>query len=380
MSDDFKNKLEAYNNGKLTKEEKIEFENELDKMEVYQSHLNNLMDEQGKAEENENNNEKGKKQKQLVKRGKWRARLQNALTALAIILIIMVVCISITVTYFTWGEPDRFKIYTDVIQAGVATTKPNITIGSSGTNIGFLTMKYDAELRKWIGGEHETVGELHSSFLFGPSTEIPNDIHQQPYFIYPEQQHMYDSPDGFDQLEHLPEGTVAELFVSLSDYYETNEVLQKFVGKNMRPTWFAVDTGVNNEDEIGPIGFPYEGYHFKADYDISKKEGDSLLISEDTEQSRSTKMFDDGEKRNKEFFEALILMEEYYSIANTFLWASSKEKLSEKINYIDENGTRIYGVVVTGPSKELLKLKEEDWIGSSAISEKRLWNWDDIVN
>ncbi|WLD94602.1 anti-sigma factor [Alkalihalobacillus sp. AL-G] len=382
MSEDFKKKLEAYSNGELLQEEQVEIENELDKMEVYQSYLDNLVNTHD--QEQDNGTDRTKKQKSLITRGKWRARFQNAWTALSILIIILFIGWGTSVIFYTWGEPaDRSESYIDVIKATIETTQPNITVGSSGMNVGLFTMNYDAELRKWIGSDHETIGELDSKFLFNLSSiQLPDDIYQHPFFIYPEQQEQLDPPGGFEVLERLPEGTVSELFISLSDYYETNEILKKFEGENMWPTWFAVDTGFEQKDEIRaseePLGFPLNGYHFLSEYQFDSKNGEFILKAfGGAAHSKSRKVYGDGEERNEEFFKALLLMKKYYSIADDIHW-SSEERLSEQIEYIDENGTKIYGVVVNGPTKELLKLKDEDWVGSAVVGEKRLWNWRDV--
>lgn len=40
-----------------------------------------------------------------------------------------------------------------------------------------------------------------------------------------------------------------------------------------------------------------------------------------------------------------------------------------------ENGVNMFGVVVTGPTREILKLKDEQWVGGMKVGEVRLWNW-----
>ena len=50
--------------------------------------------------------------------------------------------------------------------------------------------------------------------------------------------------------------------------------------------------------------------------------------------------------------------------------------MGERIEYLKSHGVNIYGMVVTGPTKELLKLKENTWIASIRLGEVRLWDWD----
>lgn len=43
---------------------------------------------------------------------------------------------------------------------------------------------------------------------------------------------------------------------------------------------------------------------------------------------------------------------------------------------MEEHGINHYGVVITGPTEEILKLKKESWIKEIRIDEIRFWNWD----
>jgi len=50
-------------------------------------------------------------------------------------------------------------------------------------------------------------------------------------------------------------------------------------------------------------------------------------------------------------------------------------KIQERIDYLNQNGIGIYGAVVTDPSKEILKLRNEAWIKGFNLGEVRFWNW-----
>ena len=45
---------------------------------------------------------------------------------------------------------------------------------------------------------------------------------------------------------------------------------------------------------------------------------------------------------------------------------------------IQDEGFTAYGAVVTGPVKELLKLKELETIQGVQLGEVELWNWDPL--
>lgn len=50
--------------------------------------------------------------------------------------------------------------------------------------------------------------------------------------------------------------------------------------------------------------------------------------------------------------------------------------LQERYDYIQANGFKVYGAVITGPTKELLKLREEPGIYQVQLGDVELWNWE----
>ena len=49
--------------------------------------------------------------------------------------------------------------------------------------------------------------------------------------------------------------------------------------------------------------------------------------------------------------------------------------LEERMNYLEDNGFYHYGAVITGPTKELLQLQEEELISTIMVDEIAFWNW-----
>lgn len=55
-----------------------------------------------------------------------------------------------------------------------------------------------------------------------------------------------------------------------------------------------------------------------------------------------------------------------------------KLNIEEQLAYLNDNGIKHHGVVVTGPMKGLSKLQNEEFINAVAIAEVGFWNWDSI--
>ena len=184
-------------------------------------------------------------------------------------------------------------------------------------------------------------------------------------------------------MEKLPEGTVAEAFISLDKLYEVDEILEKLENRDFKPIWFAVDVGCEKEEFINNlIGFPYQtlwndtywALDSITEEEISEKEMWGSKVVTEIRSSPDIDSYGDGEIRTENFMENLKYLQEYEEMANEVTPFGDLD-LNNKISYLEKNGVRIYGLVITGPSKEILKLKEEEWATNIKVGEVRFWNW-----
>lgn len=394
LSEDFREKLKAYREGKLTEEEREELEKELDKIEEYQAFLEEEMDNSlTKDAEDENgvaDTNSSKSERKIIKRAKWKARIHNALTAIGIVIAFTFVCGVITSLFYLVGEPNRMDVYKDIVRSTIAVTEPNISFGHSENSAGtFFTLNIDGKLRKKIGSSEINIGQANFKFLFNKCTDSTRKWGEiedgYPGFMFRnndiEQKNYYE--EDWKRLDKLPEGTVAEAYISLDKLYETDELLSKFKELDMKPLWFAVDTGFNNreiqrlEESFSPIGFPYQPMWHDDDMKIiSSSEKKGFLFSRVKTISKSSPSIEEygsGNIRNENFIKTLVLLKKYEKIAEKI--ANSDLKLQQRIDYIKSNGVNIYGVVATGPTKEILKLKNEKWVSGVKVGDVEFWNW-----
>lgn len=395
LGEDFKRRLKDYAEGKLSENERKEVESELQKMEDYQNFLEEQMKEEGSNKMNDSNcpRELSKdEQIKILKRGKWKARLQNALAAIGIILVATIIFNIFTAVFYDVGKISRREIYRDVVNSTIAVTQPNIRAGNSGSSTTpFMSMNLDSGLYKRVGSEDIRVGEMSVKFLLGqagyPQRKWLMEKGVQDssgMFCYPSSERM--ASDGeWIKLEKLPEGTVSEVYVSLDKFYGTGEILGKFKDKDINPLWFAVDTGFDKAEPglsdqiVYPIGFPSNPIWHNDDWTlVSSKEEKTGIIGRTVSITKSAPEYDPygSEKlRNENFIKTLNLMKKYEKIVDRITNIPGLN-LEKRIEYINANGINIYGVVVTGPSKEILKLKDEAWVAGIKVGEVRLWNWE----
>ncbi|MDQ0271669.1 anti-sigma factor [Cytobacillus purgationiresistens] len=382
MSDDFKRKLEAYEKGKLSDTELEEFEKDLEKLEAYQEFM-----EENHPTETTSLAMNEKRAKKILKRSKWRARLQTAFMAIAIFIGFTIVTSILSAVYYSWGTQDRMEVYRSVIDYTMTVTDPYGDMGGTSTNsTPYFGLKTQRDLKKRVGDEVIKVGELKTNFLFSmmsyPEREYFGSLTEQaPVFSYPGSEER--GMSGWDRLKNLPEGTVVSAYVSFAELLDTDQVFQNFNGKEMKLLWLAVDTGSEGNDDHGsifePFGFP--NYPIWHDDDMildSREEEKGLFGSRVISEGHSSPEYNEGDTEvlHKQFLKTLNFLEDNEKKVNKFLFG--KTDLSKQIKYLEKNGFQHYGVVITGPTKEILKLQDEEWISALEVDEVRLWNWDGL--
>jgi len=380
MSDEFKNKLDAYEKGELQGDELADFEKELEKLELYQEHLDGKKS-QAVTTINEN------KQLKILKRSKWKARFQTALTALGIFILVVIVSSILTAAYYSWGTPDRGDVFAKVIDYTLAVTEPDGEFGGTSSNAKpFFSMEMERDLKKKVGSNVMKVGELKVNFLFSlmgfPERNYMGNVSQdQPIFTYPGFDREW---SDWERLEKLPEGTVVSAYISFNNLVSTDEVYQLLGEKDFDISWFAVDTGDMGEEAsldggaiLDPIGFPSTPIWHEDDMKLdSREETKGFLFGKVVSEGYSSPSYQEGDTDmlHKQFLKTLRFLEKHEKMANK-LYQGRKLDLETKLQYLEKNGIKHYGVVITGPTKEILKLKNEKAISTIEVDEVGFWNW-----
>ncbi|HHW38008.1 MAG TPA: hypothetical protein GXX18_12315 [Bacillales bacterium] len=380
MSDEFKRKLEAYEKGELSDIELEDFEKELEKLEKYQEFL-----EENSVEQIKDSNGNEKRQQKILRRSKWKARLQTAFSALALILAFTIFSSILTAVYYSWGTPDRVDVFRNVIDYSLTVTDPYGYLGGTSTNTGpFFGLNTERDLNKKVGDETVKVGELKTKFLFSMMS-YPERINfgkvsdSNPNFLYPVGEVR--NVSEWNKLERLPEGTVVSAYLSFAELIETKKVLQLFEGKEMDLIWLAVDTGLEGKNEqiiFDPIGFPSFPIWHDDDMILDSREvKKGLFGSKIVSEGHSSPDYIAGDQDvlHKQFLKTLYFLKDHERKANNFYFG--KLELSKRIDYLETNGFKHYGVVITGPTKEILKLREEPWVEGLKVDEVSFWNWND---
>ncbi|MED5018926.1 anti-sigma factor [Paenibacillus chibensis] len=394
MSDDFKRKLQDYKDGKLPEEERAELELELAKMETYQAYLDELLENEADRRDASQSPltvgdaKMHKREAKLLRKGKWKARINTVLTLISLLIWITFLSSIGTSLFYSLGNPGYGNTDRHVVEAAIAVAYPNMDVRLSSDAGPYFNMKVKSPVTKTVGKEHMEVGDFSASFLFNwmrlyDFSWTDREANGKAMFQYPGSS-GFNSDQAWERLQKLPEGTVAEAFVSYKRFYTTDEILQQFKGKEMNPLWFAVDSGdasakwrsFNGGVELNPIGFPANPVWLPEDgipSNVSEQKTGFLTLEKHSVTSYpSLDVYGSGDIRDENFVNTLKVLVKHKFIAKRLI---PFVDLKATLDYVEKNGVKIYGVVVTGPTKEILKLKDDPEVSALQAGKVALWNW-----
>ena len=332
------------------------------------------------------------KQTRILRRAKYKNRFSLTLFLLSLFFVLTIAGLLSSSYYFNRGD-ENSRLYR--VQKTAATlidfTFPNVSIqpsilfspplppwyfssaswGQSSVEIKpYFTAQGTYVLQKRLGKESIFVGNLNINQFFNFISRDWNwkDGAYRNYldFVYPtpnstgiDPSVQVSSPSEkvWKALTILPEGTVAEMAVSFDTTYSIDDLKEVFRNYDLDICWYAVYTGVEDSGD-----FPYEkGYSLSAFGGVwgfsSIRQNDDL----------------NGQKY---FLDNMQFLAENQATAEKFYRGNHADlQLDKRNDYVQKNGIKVYGVVVTGPTKELLKLRELPAIHHPALGEVALWNW-----
>lgn len=334
-----------------------------------------------------------KKQARILRLAKYKNRFSLAIFLFSLFIVLYMASMLLSSYYFnSGGENSRLYKVQKTALALIEFTFPNVSVQPElpspfppwyfsslawGQNRLDIKPGFRAEgtyfLQKQVGKENRAVGTLNTRQFFNiinPEWNWQNGSFQDYLcFYYPgsapeETAQSINETDRASQevwkaLTQLPEGTVAEMAVSLDKTYSIDEIRSIFADYDLDICWYAVYTGLEEYGEYsGGGGDPLSA--FAGVWGFSGYDHYNYCDQE------------------KYFLDSMqFLAENKETAAKLYRGGSSSLRLDERVDYLKTHGVRIYGVVLTGPSKELLKLKELPAIRHPALGDVALWNWLD---
>ena len=178
-------------------------------------------------------------------------------------------------------------------------------------------------------------------------------------------------PNVWETLSMLPEGTVGELAFSTTSFMESKQLIESLEKYDLHILWMPLYTGEfvdyepygwgegsNSLMVSGLIGLTGGNDHTETYHEssrINRLDEETLMESKHLMLKNMEKLLDKSTSYNEQFL--------------------GLGHLEQKHQYLKTNGFIVYGAVVTGPVKELLKLQDVSFIQGEQLGEVALWNW-----
>lgn len=248
----------------------------------------------------------------------------------------------------------------------------------------FGTNEFTFPLQKLVGSDEVLIGEAQvkkrffSSHSFNKYNHPGRERLSDFSFSLPEHPITHEklegnaNPNVWPTLEKLHEGTVGELAFSTTEFLTAEELVSRLKDFDLHIVWLPLYTG--------------EYVHYSPSISSSSEKSLSLA---------GRIGLTGGSEYNDEYYETFrirYITEEFLTESEKLMLTNMEHVLSKgesyyskflgltnlkhQYNYISTEGFITYGAVVTGPVKELLKLKELDWVQGEQLGEVALWNWD----
>lgn len=246
----------------------------------------------------------------------------------------------------------------------------------------FGTTKFTYPLVKRVGLKEIMIGEVRvtkgllNSFSYHNFSNVESEQLHKFSFSLPvdprNNQNLQANSDlnVWETLEMLPEGTVAELAFSTRDFMDPEELVERLKEYDLHILWMPLYTGefINfdpgwsgSSDMIRPSHVIGLVGGVEPDEDFNRSMWYSLL-DETTIKESEQLMLENMER-------ILEKSNNYYELYLGLPY------LEEKYRYLKEEGFSVFGAVVTGPTKELLKLRDEEFVRGEQLGDVELWNW-----
>lgn len=167
------------------------------------------------------------------------------------------------------------------------------------------------------------------------------------------------------------EATVATVDISLNSIISMNDIQNLLKNYDVKILWMAIESG---EEDVKPINLSY-GLNQYIQWGIPGK------VFSPNELSSKNELNAD----NVSDYEKIILDEMEWLNENKKLIKPNKNflksnkidnSIGEKAKYVLDNGIKIYGLRITGPSDEILRIHEALDIRYESVEKIDFWYWE----
>ncbi|PEI67832.1 anti-sigma factor [Bacillus wiedmannii] len=369
---EFKKLWEKYENGTLTYDEQEQLESHIETCEECEAYLDELLSKSEPI--------KKRLPPQNLKvpfwKIKWKQRWQTFSFVLAVCIAIYFVGHFASSFYFYSNNMKNLTEVDEIPALALEATMPNSRSAGGSTKIKpFFRTENEMNFFKTVGKKEFPIGTVTTSSFLSSVAVTNQSWENRAYskklsFVHPQIKqvdHLKESSKKvWDTLEKVHEGTVAEVALSFDKLYTLQELesllYSVFEAQEMPPTpiWYALDTGQERINENDFILHGGEMIRFPEHINLPDSEAEQPKTKED------------------EVIEMMRILSINKEIVSKTTWTREKDlNLDKRYQYVKDNGVKVYGIVITGPSKELLKLQNSPHVRYATLGDIEVWNWFD---
>ena len=322
------------------------------------------------------------KEKSVLRRYRYTLVYRIITVGILLFLVYTFYVLALTVAYDHTSRGEKLSMHAQLL---VDWTYPGISSEHTppfGSRISpLLTQSTSIPIYRKIGKEEISVGEFQlKKPLIMPAVQRDYHFYQkneQPRFTFylpidPETGSALNAnqqPGVWETLEKVHEGTVADLAFSTKEYFSPEEMFELLDDYDIHVNWMALYMGEfidfktswqGSGDSISPFD-PWGLTHGRAFDENDMLTSTYYLAPENAEEVKARML--SNMKR---------LHENDPSFADAIF---GNPHFEERIAFLETEGFKVYGAVVTGPTKELLRLKELDEIQGEQLGRITFWNW-----
>ncbi|MED4015918.1 anti-sigma factor [Sutcliffiella cohnii] len=323
------------------------------------------------------------KEKKILSRYKLTLTFKIMRITIAVLLAYVLVVSGLKALVTKINDPLKYAYYADTL---LLVTEPNIHIKFNDWFYpevdSSFTYSINYPIYKKIGETEIEIGDVTITKKFfqrKPSMTVNIQPQYKERFAFylpedPENEQPLDAPETYNQwekLEKVHEGTVAEMAFSMDRYYSMEELLTLLQDYDIHVLWMPLNVGEKDYIRMsaggndGFINFVEAGGFGIGRVDIIDEEsyrrsGSILRPSKEAEDYKEM------------YLANLQRLNEENGIENYLLNRGYVEKY---YNWLIENDFQVYGAVVTGPVKELLKLRELEGLRAAQVGDVTFWDW-----
>lgn len=380
MKEDFRERLCLYKEGKLSSDEAALIEKALDKYTAIREFfdeddeelLGNLKEELDKKAPV--NNSSIKKINRKVVKKIISLSLVTILACLIFIPMLTLSAASLLGKAFR-VSPDRFHREENFTAAFVNMAFPNVTAGGGSDHTEFYKQQFTCNYTNGISNKRQK-GKIEVNYSFGKLME-PKNLPDSPLKTFPKDMfyavnaETYFNNNEWNYLEKAPEGTKAQIFVTFKSKLSPQQAIAVLGKEYVDPqNKITIDMLAYTGSEIVVKNMnPMSYYEHNNDSFSKQSELDFLNKFNAYEDAAQKEVLLYGLKEIKEHKNIVDYILSNYGVQGSGIF----DDIDNAIEYVDKNGVQYVGALITGDTKELLKLKDNPNIYGCSVEDIVVW-------